>query len=216
MEPASPFKTLTNIIQSRKTEKVLCDPGRAADVPQDLQERYQPIILDALKTAGWAPFHYPRQVDGLAEPWRAHVLWSEQVQALAKHLKEDLGVETKEPLLCAGTHALVVITWIPEFYGFEPVTEKQRTRDEEHLAAASAMVQNFLLLLTAENLGSYWSSGGILRTPELLHKIGASAGERFLAGIFIEYPEIKDSHKQRKPGSLRDKRSEGWIREAKV
>lgn len=179
-------------------EKLLCDPAEARSVPKEVAEKYRLLIVDALRTAGWAPFHFPRNVDGLAEPWRAHVLLDREAHALAKHLQDEIGVTSKEPKLCAACSALVIVTWLPEFYRREDreasrlAEEVQRMRDEEHLAATSAMVQNFLLLLTELGLGTYWSSGGVLRTPEILKRIGAGGGERFLAGIFIEYPEMKN------------------------
>ena len=71
---------IENIIRSRKTEKVLCDVDAYTPVPPDLAAHNREIILESIKTAGWAPFHYPRKVDGIAEPWRAHVLWHEDVQ----------------------------------------------------------------------------------------------------------------------------------------
>ncbi len=89
-------------------------------------------------------------------------------------------------------------------------------RDEEHLAAASAMVQNLLLILTAHGMGTYWSSGGRLRKPEVFEWLGIPVAERFLAGVFIEYPEMMGQAKERKPGSHRDKRSLAWIRHVEI
>ena len=75
------------------------------------------------------------------------------------------------------------------------------------------MVQNLLLMLTAHGMGTYWSSGGRLRKPEMFDYLGIPSNERFLAGLFIEYPEMMDDTKERKPGSHRDKRSGDWVRE---
>ncbi|MEM9025570.1 MAG: nitroreductase family protein [Verrucomicrobiota bacterium] len=213
-------ENIKSVILSRKTEKVLGNLENAPVLSEQVLEKNRQIVLDALETAGWAPFHFPRNANGLAEPWRAHVLWQSETQRLAKYLKNDRKVASKEPLLCAGCNALVIVTWLPEFYteaqraGTRLKEEAQRTRDEEHLAATSAMIQNLLLLLTAHKMGNYWSSGGILRTPEILKKIGASAKERLLGAIFIEYPEAVDLSKDRKPGALRESRSQRWIREA--
>ena len=91
-----------------------------------------------------------------------------------------------------------------------------RERDEEHLAAASAMVQNLLLLLTARGMGTYWSSGGKLRAPEMFDYLSIPQHERLLAGVFVEFPEAMDAPHQRIPGKLRDRRGDGWIREVKL
>lgn len=207
------------VIRTRKTEKVLAQLEECRPVPADVDVLRRPQVMEAIKTAGWAPFHFARQTPGIAEPWRAHVLWQGQAIKTAHYLRDELGVQSKEPLLLAGCSAAVIVTWLPEFDepGDKPrsaaVIEEQRIRDEEHLAAASAMVQNLLLILTAHGMGTYWSSGGRLRKPELFDHLGISSDERFLAGVFIEYPEMMDHSKQRKPGAHRDKRGGHWLRE---
>jgi nitroreductase len=206
------------VIRERRTEKVLSRIEDARPIPADVDALRRPQVLSAIKTAGWAPFHFARTAE-VAEPWRAHVLWQGRALQAAHHLRDALGVTSKEPLLLAGCSAAVLVTWLPEFdtQSDKPrsaaVLEEQRTRDEEHLAAASAMVQNLLLLLTARGMGTYWSSGGRLRKPEMFEYLGIPQEERFLAGVFIEYPEMMDGPKERKPGSHRDKRSDAWLRE---
>lgn len=215
-ENAAPLVEQT--IRARKTEKVLCQPEDAKPVPAEIDALRRPQVLDALKTAGWAPFHFAR-TPAVAEPWRAHVLWQDQALHAAKHLRDEMGDQTKVPLLLGGCSAAVIVTWLPEFdrAGDKPrsaaVLEEQRIRDEEHMAAASAMVQNLLLMLTAHGMGTYWSSGGRLRKPEVFEYLGIAKEERFLAGLFIEYPEMMDAAKDRKPGSHREKRSGTWLRE---
>lgn len=219
MSDKSTPETMETIIRNRKTEKVLCDIEAHRPVPADVAERNREIVLQAIKTAGWAPFHYPRKVDGLAEPWRAHVLWHEEAMQAAVYLRDELNVTTKGPRLAAACSALVLVTWLPEFYDLESQhaskldREAQIARDEEHLAAASAMVQNLLLMLTAHGMGNYWSSGGKLRGPEIFDYLGIPKQERLLAAVFIEYPEMMDDSKERKAGSQRNNRSEKWIRE---
>ncbi|MEM6259543.1 MAG: nitroreductase family protein [Planctomycetota bacterium] len=219
--PENPADVMEQAIRARKTEKVLAKLEDHRPVPDGVDALRRPQVLDAVKTAGWAPFHFARQA-GIAEPWRAHVLWHDQAIKTAHHLRDGLGDGSKLPLLLAGCSACVVVTWLPEFDGqhdkpLKPqVIEEQRTRDEEHLAAASAMVQNLMLVLTAHGMGTYWSSGGALRKPHLFDYLGIPKEERFLAGVFVEYPEMMDGPKQRKPGSHRGKRSDAWIREVMV
>ena len=213
---------LAKTVRVRKTEKVMCEVEAHQSVPDEIAARNQQLILDAIKTAGWAPFHYPRNVDGIAEPWRVHVLWHEEAGKAAAHLRDGLGVTSKEPRLAAGCNALLVVTWLPEFYDEDSqnnsrlAREDQVKRDEEHLAATSAMVQNLLLLLTAHEMGTYWSSGGKFRDPEMFEFLGVPQNERFLAGLFVEYPEMKNESKERKAGAHREKRCEDWIREVNV
>jgi len=202
------------LIRSRRTEKVTCEVEARREVPAEVEARRLPRVVEALRTAGWAPFHYPRDRE-IAEPWRAHVLGSAAVSRLTRHLADELKLNNKLPKLAAACSALVLVTWRPmerSGRGDEALDEV----DAEHLAASAAMVQNFLLLLTAEGMGSYWSSGGALRSAELFAWLGIPRDERLLAAVFVEYPEMRDegdASRERQPGKLREQRSEGWIRE---
>ncbi|MEM1221659.1 MAG: nitroreductase family protein [Verrucomicrobiota bacterium] len=218
----SKAEILDKIIRARFTEKVVREVAHQQEVPPELEAVHRQTVLGALETAGWAPFHYPRESDELAEPWRAHVLWSQQARRAASFLEDQLEVTSKEPKLAAACSALVLVTWIPEVVNEsanQSVQEKINLRNEEHLAATSAMVQNFLLLLTAHDLGNYWSSGGKFRSAEMAEYLNVPVGERLLAAVFIEYPEMRlrdDGQTLRQPGTHRDKRSTGWIREVSV
>jgi len=222
MEDATLPEVIETIIRSRKTEKVLCDIESRKPIPAEVAARNRLGVLQSLKTAGWAPFHYPRNVAGVAEPWRAHVLWDDEVRNAAIYLRDELNTTSKEPKLAAGCSALVLVTWLPESHDQrsqnlpESNQEVALARDEEHLAAAAAMVQNLLLLLTARGMGTYWSSGGKFREPEMFGYLNIPRNERLLAAVFIEYPEMMDKSKERTPGKLRDKRSEAWIREVSL
>ena len=219
MPDKSTPETVETIIRDRKTEKVLCDIESHQPVPADIAERNRKIVLQAIQAAGWAPFHYPRKVNNLAEPWRAHVLWDAQAKQAAIYMRDELNVTSKEPRLAAACSALVLVTWLPEVSAAEVQQDSKveretlLARDEEHLAAASSMVQNLLLMLTAHGMGNYWSGGGKLKGPEMFQYLGIPEQEKLLAAVFIEYPEMRDDSRERKPGSLRNDRSDQWIRE---
>lgn len=218
MAELSLFDSVSKTIRDRKTEKVMCDIESHRPVPESIQNQNHPLVMSAIETAGWAPFHYPRGIDSMAEPWRAHVLWHDAAFKAAVHMRDTLNVTSKEPRLAAGCSALIIVTWLPEFHELTDQAsskldrEEQIKRDEEHLAAASAMVQNLMLLLTAQGMGTYWSSGGKFRGAEMFDYLSIPRSERFLAGIFVEYPEMMDDQKERKAGAHRNKRCENWIR----
>ena len=86
------------------------------------------------------------------------------------------------------------------------------TGNVEHIAAASAAVQNLLLAATARGWESYWSSGGVLREPAVFERLGMDARELPLGSIFLS-PDVAHGA-IRIDGGLRDERGEveGWVR----
>lgn len=204
-------------ILERKTLKVLGSEENKAVLAPEAAARNNEIVLESLRISGYAPFHYARNSDEIAEPWRAYVLWHQECQSLAPKLFEwdpELQPENKIPQFLYACGALVLVTWLPEFYHLEDKKPGQLMIDEEHLAASSAMVQNLLLLLTSHGMGTYWSSGGILRKDNFLKNMGIPTEERLLAAVFVEYPETLDEPRFRKPGKHRDSRSEDsrWVK----
>ena len=206
----SPMNPVHQVIQDRITEKVIGNVSQPTIVPPLVSEKNDPLVREAVKVAGMAPFHYPR-TKGIAEPWRVYHLWNEDCHTLGRYLQDELGVQTKEPKLLAAASAVVLLTWLPE-HPFA-TTDKQRTIEEEHIAATGAFGQNLLLLLTSHGFGNYWSSGGILRKPEVLSHIGIDPTERLMGAIFIEYPECRSADAERKLGALRKLRGTQWIKE---
>lgn len=209
-------RSVAAAIQQRKTLKVLGNDKNRAVLSPEAAEKNRQLVLDSLRIAGWAPFHYDRAADELAEPWRAHVLWHQDCQKLAPELRQlfpDLKPTSKIVHMMYGCGALVLVTWLPQFYGTDERKPAQVAVDEEHLAASSAMVQNFLLMLTAYGMGTYWSSGGKLGDAAFFDRVGVPTHERLLAAVFVEYPETLGDDRQRIPGKHRDSRSDGWIHE---
>jgi len=110
--------------------------------------------------------------------------------------------------------AMVLVTWIPQTADEIGDNQKRRDVNEEHLAATAAMVQNFLLLMTAAGYGSYWSSGGQFRSAEMFRRLDIPENEKLSGALFIEFPQTQVSELERLPGKNREKRSAsaGWLR----
>lgn len=176
-------------------------------------------LLDA---ASWAPFHKPAakeyrvgEQDGI-EPWRCHVLDAKQCRGL-RHRLSEAGDTTKIPKMLAVADYLIQVTWLPE-----PKREKSDSLFEpsiqnmEHIAAASAAIQNLLLAATAMEIPNYWSSGGVLRTPEVFEMLGISEDEILLGAVFL-FPRNPEGA-QLKAGALRHSRSElsQWSRHVEL
>lgn len=230
------LENVSEVIRKRKTVKVLADPKRpvlaAEGCGQQLQESdlaNDGLVRQAIELAGWAPFHYARDVDNLAEPWRFHVLWRAQCQEIASLMPEwfdDMKPNNKLPAMLSACGALVIVNWLPQFDGAkasvdEPVSkEKQQQVDEEHLAATAVAVQNTMLALTAGGLGTYWSSGGMFRKSTMFEKLGISSNERLLAAIFVDYGQqfTNSAVTERITGKHRSSRSHfsEWTREIEL
>lgn len=165
-----------------------------------------------LSAARWAPFHKPAakeyrsgEQNGI-EPWRCHVLGARECRGLRRRLLEG-GDTTKIPKMLAVADYLIQVTWLPEPKGegdrfpFDPSIQNM-----EHIAAASAAIQNMLLAATARGIPNYWSSGGKLRAPEVFELLGISEMEVLLGAVFLFPKDLERA--QVKAGALRHSRSE--------
>jgi len=100
-------QTLSELIQSRITLKVLGEVGSPSQISPEVAAVNNPKVLAAVQSAGWAPFH-----------WRAHILWNEQCQHVAKEFYDwfdDVKPNNKLPMMLSACGALVLVTWIPQF-----------------------------------------------------------------------------------------------------
>ena len=136
-----------------------------------------------LETAGWAPFHFPRGVDGIAEPWRAYVLRNTECRALSTYLSDELQLSPHE----SRNLQLVVPAIVTTGYR-KMLTQRQQCdepaviRNEEHLAATAALI--CLLSLTARGMGT---TGRAAESSSRLRSLTdwGSRAERLIGAIFI-------------------------------
>jgi nitroreductase len=212
MDKAMTNNSVTAAICGRKTLKVMSD----LPLPiRDIRETVEQLV----DTAGWAPFHRPcdpvhqrlsaegPSLDGI-EPWRMYVLDA----AGCRRLRDRLPLENagKLPAMLAAADALIQVTWLPNPSSpgsggvagvdgcnkdshsgvaeslFEPTLENM-----EHIAAASAAIQNLLVAATARGIPNYWSSGGpLLRSPDIFDWLGIPRSEILLGSIFLFDPSF--------------------------
>ena len=215
---------LAKIIRERQTWKVLGDINAPIQFPRETIEDCNEKVKGAIANAGWAPFHYDRSVGGVAEPWRVHFLGVETCRRLACEFPNwftDQKPSNKLPAMLSACGAVVLVNWLPQFRGVTSATErelppeKKRQVDDEHLCATAAFIQNLLLLLTAEGLGTYWSSGGQLGSAKMFGELGISEQERLAGAIFIEYQQRSGRVVERLEGKNRSRRSvmKYWLKE---
>jgi len=213
------FQTVTRVVQQRRTLKVIGDVDAPVVIDSPTAIKCRDIVLRSVQTADSAPFHYDRSCDNVPQPWRVNILWHETCQKVAANFYqwfEDVKPGNKLPSMLSACGACVLVSWLPQFdgEGDEAFTKsKQIQIDQEHLAATAAYVQNLLLLLTAADMGTYWSSGGQFCTRSMMDRLSMEAGRQLMAAVFVEFPATNGDSVQRLPGKLAGKRAgvESWM-----
>ena len=165
---------------------MLAEPGRSPAIPADFATQ----VAEIIEVAGYAPFHKEaagKHRDGeldSAVPWRFYLLDEAACRATLRQLQAWGGrfERGKIPMMLAAAGALVQVTWLPNN------DEWSNLPNLEHVMAASAATQNLLLAATARGIANYWSSGGVLREPELYELLGMSPLEPLIGSIFL-FPE---------------------------
>lgn len=195
-DPATVSSHVDEAIRRRVTTKVFSsEPQPECGTRETIEE--------LISAAGWAPFHRPCQTEhqiagGLSGivPWRMYALDAAACRKLRTLLPEE--ASGKMPSMLAAADALVQVTWLPNLQSedfkaakgqlFEPTLANM-----EHIAAASAAIQNFLIAATARGIRSYWSSGGAhLRDARQQELLGIPSGEILLGAIFLFPSETGD------------------------
>ena len=204
-----PSYPVADILTTRKTTKVMFDPERPA-APETDRETIESLIA----LAGWAPFHKPAhrvhwRGTRTIEPWRFHLADAATCRRLIGFVQDNAEKAGRVPQMLAAAQALILATWLPNppengddgLNGglFEPTMANM-----EHIAAASAAVQSFLLAATERGLTTYWSSGGYLRDAATFDLLGIPAQQILLGAVFV----FPNDGGERIPGGMRDKRSE--------
>jgi len=144
--------------------------------PVDLEN-----ILSVLEDARWAPTH------GLRNPWRFIVAANKEYVKFQDVLKEygvpkwkELSEEELEKQMkkfrTPGAVVFVVVK--------EDVRQKERLED---YAAASALIQNAMLLAWDKGIGTCWKTPPFIDNPKFREELGVKAGERIISMLQFGY-----------------------------
>lgn len=206
---------LKSILENRVTSKVLADPENPL-LPKGLERSG---IDSWLASAGQAPFHHQAERVHKGDlsspvPWRMYKFDAASCREFLSYLNENADAG-KICNMLAACDAMILATWTPDASSGELIDDtlfEGTERNMEHVAAASAAVQNLLLLATEAGWRTYWSTGGVLRTRLTFDRYGISNSEILLGAIFV-YPQDVGDAEIRK-GKLCDARGEvsDWSR----
>lgn len=152
------------------------DPSRP--VPEDALAR-------ALECAVRAPNHK------LTNPWRFTRIGPqarEGIAALGVRLKTD-GRDLPPPLL---EKIRKKFTGAPELLVVTQALDHDEHRRREDYAAVACAIQNLMLSLWSEGIGSKWSSGGVTTHDDTYALAKVPPGEEIVGFLWIGYPERDD------------------------
>lgn len=209
-----------NIIK-RKTQKVLAESP--LEIFKDKNE-FDNTLSELLELAASAPYHhkcdkkYRNDTDlDSCLPWRIYVLDASTCRVLYEHIEKEQIKAGKISNMLAAADALLMVTWLPDPIKSDKtdlskdeaeISFEGTIKNMEHIAAASAAIQNILIGATARNIPNYWSSGGQLRMPKLRGYLKISLDEILLGAIFLFPEKLDDLKTTVKEGSLRDQGKE--------
>ena len=145
-------------------------------------EPAQSLVLEAIEQARWAPNHHH------TEPWRFYLLSraiGAQVAALnAELVRAKSGEQAAEAKL---RRWLAMPGWLV----VTCLTNADPAREREDYAACCCAVQNLMLALWAQGIGTKWGTGKVTRDPRFLALIKADAAAEFVVGLFwYGYPAV--------------------------
>lgn len=151
------------------------------------------IINQMLEAANWAPTH------GFTEPWRFIVYNGDKVKEFGdfhaglyeQFTAEDQFLQKKyEKIKYRSKNCSDVIICINKR------GDKSNIPELEEIAATSAAIQNMLLVATAYNIGTFWSTGGMCYHDAFKEYFGFNKEDKVLGIIYIgkysgKHPEGK-------------------------
>lgn len=149
------------------------------------------VLNRAIECAIAAPNHK------LTEPWRFIKVGEDTVKKIAKlnaQNIEDPDKAKKKQERWEKITGWCVVT--------SKLSEENKVLEMEDYAATCCAIQNFMLSMWVEGVGTKWTSGDITRTQEFADLCGIEVGKEQVVGCiwygFASTEQKKDAHKKRK------------------
>ncbi len=141
----------------------------------------------------------------LTEPWRFAVLTGasrDRYAAIRRSHREGRFADPSAPEAARAIEK----TWrealeTPAFVVVSCAVSDDAVRREEDLAATWMAVANLLTAATADGLGTYVRTGGVLGEPALRELVGAGDGVRVLAVVSVGWPAAEEAPRRRAPAA---------------
>lgn len=157
------FAVLAEVVRSRRTINDFL-PERPPD----------DTVQAAIELARWAPNHK------LTQPWRFHLL-GEQTAAAVVELNARLVAASKGAEAAESKRR----KWsaVPGWLVVTCLRSSEPLRQREDYAACCCAVQNLLLALWAQGIGSKWTTGDVTRDPAFLRLLGVDPQAQDVVGL---------------------------------
>jgi nitroreductase len=141
----------------------------------------------------------------LTEPWRFTVLTGASRDRLAELRRDHRAARFDDPAAPDAARSIAK-TWreareTPAFVAVLCAHVEDSVRREEDVASAWMAVQNLLVAATAEGLGTYVRTGGILADPGVEALVQLPAGSRVIALVSLGWPAAEEAPRRRTPAA---------------
>ena len=137
----------------------------------------------------------------LTEPWRFAVLTGKSAVRFAELKRAHRATRFHDPATPEATRAIDKTyreaLGTPVFVALMCAVSDDAMRREEDYASVMMAAQNLMIAATAEGLGSYLRTGGIMEDAGLKALVQLPAGYRIVAVVSLGYPAAAPAPKQR-------------------
>lgn len=149
-----------------------------------------------LNNAIWAPSH------GMTQPWRFIVFQENALMDLSELLgqiyideipKEKQNEAKLAKLVRRPKQASAVIALVLHRESGTKISE------EDDFAAISCAVQNMHLTATAQGIGAFWATPGVIKHQRFAEFLGLNDQQKCVGLFYLGYPEIEWPKGQRRP-----------------